>query len=100
MSWISRKVKMGRFLEMITPPCKDVTRMMSEAMDRPLPLRKRVAVYVHRLICVWCDRYCRHLRMTRDWSKKFKLHLEDVSNDKLPSIVKAKIKLAMHRENK
>ena len=73
--------------------------MMSEAMDRRLPLRKRVAIYVHRLICVWCDRYYRQLHSLRDQSKKFHLHLEDVSNEKLTPDVKTKIKLAMHREH-
>ena len=100
MSWIPRKGKMGRFLKMITPTCKDVTRMMSEAMDRRLPLRKRIAIYVHRLICLWCDRYYRQLRLTRDWSRKFHLHLEDISKEELTPDVKTKIKLAMHREHK
>jgi hypothetical protein len=74
--------------------------MMSEAMDHPIPLRKRAAIYLHRFICVWCDRYCRQLRMTRAWSKKFMLHLEDVSNEELPPKVKTKIKLAIQREHK
>ncbi len=74
--------------------------MMSEAMDRRLPFRKRITIYVHRLICVWCDRYCRQLHMTRDWSKKFTLHLEDASNEELPPNVKTKIKLAIQREHK
>jgi hypothetical protein len=91
---------MGRLLELITPPCKDVTRMMSEAMDRPLPFRKRITIWVHRLICVWCDRYSRQLRMTRDWPKKFIVHLEDVSNEELPPKVKTKIKLAIQGEHK
>jgi hypothetical protein len=91
---------MGRFLKMITPTCKDVTRMMSEAMDRPLPLQKRVAIYVHRLICVWCDRYYRQIHSLRDRSKSLHLHLEDLSEEKLSPDVKTKIKLAMHREHK
>jgi hypothetical protein len=91
---------MGRFLEKITPSCKDVTRMMSEAMDRQLPLRKRLAVYLHRLTCVWCDRYYRQLHLMRDRSKKFHLHLDDVSNEELTPDAKVKIKRAMHGESK
>ena len=91
---------MGRLLEIITPSCKNVTRMMSEAMDRPLSLRKRVAIYGHRLICVWCDRYYRQLHLMRDRSKKFHLHLEEISKVELIPEVKTKIKLAMHREHK
>jgi hypothetical protein len=74
--------------------------MMSEAMDGPLPIQKRIAIYVHRLNCVWCDRYYRQLRLTRDWSKKFHLHLEELSKEKLTPEEKNKIKLAMRREQK
>jgi hypothetical protein len=91
---------MGRFLEKITPSCKDVTRMMSEAIDRQLPLRKRFAVYLHRLICVWCDRYYRQLHLMRDRSKKLHLHLDDVPNEELTPDAKTKIKRVMHGESK
>ena len=74
--------------------------MMSEAMDRRLPLRKRFTIYLHRLICVWCDRYYRQLRLMQDRSKKFHLHLEDISNEELAPDAKTKIKLAMHLEHK
>jgi len=91
---------MGRILEKLTPSCKDVTRMMSEAMDRRLPLRQRLAIYLHRLICVWCDRYYRQIHSLRDHSKSLHLHLENLSEEKLSPDVKSKIKLAMHREHK
>ena len=74
--------------------------MMSEAMDRPLPLLMRVVIYMHRLNCVWCDRYYRQLLLMRDRSKKFHLHLKDISKEELPPDAKTKIKIAMHREHK
>ena len=45
--------------------CKDVTRLLSEAMDRSLPLGKRIGVRLHLLICTFCARYERQLLQIR-----------------------------------
>ena len=46
--------------------CKDVTRLISESMDRSLPLGKRIGVRVHLLICKFCARYERQLILIRE----------------------------------
>ena len=46
--------------------CKDVTRLISESMDRSLPLRKRIGVRLHLLICNLCSRYKRQLLLIRE----------------------------------
>lgn len=46
--------------------CKDVTRLLSESMDRSLPLGKRVGVRFHLLICRFCARYKRQLLLIRE----------------------------------
>jgi hypothetical protein len=45
------------FIAEHTPKCHDMTRLISESMERKLPLRTRFAMRVHYLICVWCARY-------------------------------------------
>ncbi len=46
--------------------CKDVTRLISESMDRSLPLGKRIGVRVHILMCKFCARYERQLLLIRE----------------------------------
>jgi hypothetical protein len=46
--------------------CKDVTRLLSEAMDRSLPLGKRIGVRFHLLVCKYCARYERQLALIRE----------------------------------
>jgi hypothetical protein len=46
--------------------CKDVTQLLSEAMDRSLPLGKRIGVRFHLLICKFCARYERQLLQIRE----------------------------------
>src|ERR1043165_3417555 len=49
----------------ITPSCQDMTRLLSEAMDRPLPLGIRLKMRLHFLICKWCERYKNQLLFLR-----------------------------------
>lgn len=46
--------------------CKDVTRLISESMDASLPVRKRIGVRFHLLICAFCARYERQLLLIRE----------------------------------
>jgi 3-methyladenine DNA glycosylase AlkC len=49
----------------ITPPCKDVTRLASQALDRPLPWSTRFNLQLHYWICEACARYRDQLRAVR-----------------------------------
>jgi hypothetical protein len=98
LNWVTREV--AGFLAKITPPCCDVAQMMSEAMDRRLPLRKRLAIRLHRLICVLCDRYHRQLHFMHDASKEFTSHLDDASTEALPTDTKNRIREEMRRDHK
>lgn len=48
-----------------TPPCSEVVRMLSDGMERPLPLRDRIALRFHFLICEWCERYRKQIGLIR-----------------------------------
>jgi hypothetical protein len=50
--------------------CKDVTRLISESMDRSLPLGKRIAVRFHLLICKFCVRYEKQLLQIREMTRR------------------------------
>jgi hypothetical protein len=45
--------------------CKTVSRLLSEAMDRPLPIRFRLWIFMHVAMCRHCDRFRRQLMMIR-----------------------------------
>ena len=56
--------------------CKDVTRLISESMDRSLPLGKRVGVRLHLLICNFCSRYERQLLLIRETVRRLAATVE------------------------
>ena len=51
--------------------CKDNVLLASEALDRNLPLGKRLALWGHLLICSTCRRFQRCLRILRDAGRAF-----------------------------
>jgi predicted anti-sigma-YlaC factor YlaD len=42
--------------------CRDVTALASDHLDGVLPLRQRMAIRLHLLMCVHCRRFARQLR--------------------------------------
>jgi len=94
-NWWRTKVVM--FIATHTPKCHDITRLISQSMEHPLPLRTRIAMRVHYLICVWCERYRDQLQLMRK-----ALHVcpkEDAERmpGELPSAAKDRLKTALKR---
>jgi len=49
--------------------CKEVSRLVSQAMDAKLSWHQRLAMRFHLLYCSWCRRYASQLRFLRRASK-------------------------------
>lgn len=41
--------------------CKRIAKLLSEQLDRELPLSRRIAIRIHLSWCVFCRRLARHL---------------------------------------
>lgn len=56
---------MMRLMVRVMPSCKDISEMISQGMDRNLPLSKRLAIRLHVSMCGLCRRYEKQLRLLR-----------------------------------
>ncbi len=45
--------------------CREVTQLLSESMDRELPLRQRFSLWMHLAMCRLCSGFARHVRLLR-----------------------------------
>jgi hypothetical protein len=45
--------------------CRDAARLISESQERPLRLGERVGLRVHLLLCRFCARYSRQVRLLK-----------------------------------
>ncbi len=57
--------------------CKTVTRMVSESLDRKLPLHQRMGIRIHLLMCKVCSRYRKQLLILREVMRLQEKYVED-----------------------
>lgn len=56
--------------------CKEVTSIVSQSLDRKLPLRQFMAVRIHLMMCKFCSRYRKQLLFLRGVAGQYSLHNE------------------------
>ncbi len=56
--------------------CKEVTHLISESLDRELPLHKRLGVRVHLSLCKFCRQYRRQILFLRRASRDYQSRAE------------------------
>ena len=67
-------------------------RILSLGMEKELPLLTRAKLRVHFLMCSFCQRYMEQLKYMRQFAREFPEKIGDVSEAKLPSDVKERMK--------
>ncbi|NQT11964.1 MAG: zf-HC2 domain-containing protein [Planctomycetes bacterium] len=45
--------------------CREVSKLVSESLERELPLRQRLQVWLHLAMCRMCAGFARQLRLLR-----------------------------------
>lgn len=43
--------------------CREVSQLVSESLEHKLPVRKRIAVWTHNIMCRFCFGFARQLRL-------------------------------------
>jgi hypothetical protein len=66
-----------RIVRLLNQPCKDMTGLVSKAMDTELPFWERVAANLHLLYCRACRRYKKHLLVVRGVFHRLAEEVED-----------------------
>jgi hypothetical protein len=62
---------MMRLMAHMMPSCREISQMVSEAMDQRLPLRKRLAIRFHISMCALCRRYEKQLQLVREGTRRY-----------------------------
>lgn len=78
--------------------CEEVTRLVSESLDRELSLRQRVSIKMHLMMCRLCSRYKKQLAGLREAFRLHALREEDMDiyRASLSSEARERIKQALH----
>jgi hypothetical protein len=76
--------------------CKEVSEKVSAHMDTPLPFGERLKVHIHLLMCKYCMRFYRQLRLIRQYCKMDELPKTD-SDSTLSSHTKERMKAVLRQ---
>jgi hypothetical protein len=78
--------------------CKSVTQILSESMDRDLPIHHRVLIRMHLLMCKYCARFNHQLLVIREVCRSEEMMPGD-SDDKrvLPKEACERIKQSLQK---
>lgn len=78
-----------------TPTCKELTRLVSQRLDGPLPLLTRLRIRLHTTICVWCQRYLEQVKLVHDVAPGYADKVGQASAKSLSADAKERMKRAM-----
>lgn len=78
-----------------TMTCQELTRLASQAQDRPLSLVQRLRLRLHAMVCVWCHRYLKHLEFMHHAAPGLDEKAGHASPKVLSSGAKARMKKAL-----
>lgn len=93
MNWLTKMLKsFTRGMAELSPSCREATRLQSEAMDRPLALRKRIGLRIHLVLCRWCRRYGKQIGFLRSIAHDHEKHEETLPQQALRSEAKERMK--------
>lgn len=66
-----------------SPTCAEMARLTSRSLEQPLSTKTRLQMWLHHLICVWCQRYGKQLRAIHDTAPQLDRNLGVVSRETL-----------------
>lgn len=82
--------------------CREITKLVSESMDRELPWRNRMAVWMHLAMCRLCAGFARHVKLLRTAVHEHPERLAEGPADEpvvLSSDARDRIKAAIRRHD-
>ena len=81
--------------------CREVTRMVSESLDRKFPLHQRMGIRVHLFMCKFCSRYRKQLLLIRTLMQRYTESVASVDLfESLSPTAKKRMKdMLSHHEN-
>ncbi len=89
-NWFSRRIE--DFICRVTPSCTEMTHLLSEEMDHPLPWFTRFKMRVHFLMCCYCWRYKEGLHYLRKVFRSSPLSVEALASEQLSPETKERLK--------
>ena len=89
-NWFSKRIE--NFICRVTPPCTEMTHLLSKEMDHSLPWFIRLKMRVHFLMCCYCRRYKEGLHYLRKVFRSSASDVDSLSSERLSPEIKERLK--------
>jgi hypothetical protein len=86
---------LARVVSLLSPSCKQASRLQSESLDRPLTFFEGFGLRIHLFLCKWCRRYGAQLKFLRSAAHQCEDHQP---THKLSSEARERIKQRLQSE--
>ena len=86
---------LARVASLLSPSCRQASRLQSEGMDRPLTFFEKFGLRIHLFLCKWCRRYGEQLKFLRNAAHQCEDH-QPAQN--LSPEARERIKQRLHSE--
>lgn len=86
---------MMRLMVRVMPSCRDISQLISDGMDRNLPLPKRLSIRLHVSMCKFCRRYEKQLHLLHEGVGHYANPEENVVEKSLSPAAKEKLEKAL-----
>jgi len=89
MSWFR---SLAGALSILSPTCRQATRLQSEARDRSLSFFEKLGLRLHLFLCKWCRRYGEQLKFLRSAAREWEQDESRQAPQGLPPEARERIK--------
>lgn len=90
---------LSKIMNYVLPDCKEVAELSSNSLDESLPLKKRLGLKLHIMMCKFCRRHNEQLYLIRELigkklrgddagEKEADSHLSEESRQRISSLLK------------
>lgn len=79
--------------------CREISRLVSESMDRRLSWRRRIGVHFHLLMCRHCSRYRQQLQYLRNMLRALASTPEESSHQVLDEQAKERLRSLVEKDD-
>ncbi len=74
-----------------TPNCAEMARLASQSFEYPPSLGMQLRMRLHYLICIWCERYAKHLGFLHGAAPQLDAALDNVAGRRLSDDAKKRM---------
>ena len=76
-------------------PCKEMSRLISQLLDRKLPFHLRLGVRIHLLYCDFCSRYAKQITLMRNAARRLSTEGVEMGSSSLSQQARESIKRSL-----